>query len=286
MSKPIVAIQGQEHSYHDIARRQYFKNGHELLYRDDFKDIFADVNEGRADYAVVAIENSLYGSINQVYDLLLKHKLWITGEIYLRIHHCLLGLEEAQLKDIHAVHSHPLALAQSEDFLDDTLPQAERFEHHDTAGSAADVAQWGDTNKAAIASRQAAEAYGLNILARGIETNPQNYTRFIVLQSQPPDQPSKTSTRNSKHDKSSIILYTAHQPGALHRALGVFADLGINLSKLESRPIIGRAWHYMFYIDFDAGLQSEPARQAVQQLQNLDNDVIELGSYRQGTVVE
>lgn len=277
MDKPTVSIQGHPGSFHDIARRRYFPNGHHLRCRDDFKDIFSDIHTDVADYAVVAIENSLYGSINQVYDLLLKHRFWIRGEIYLRIRHCLLAPPGGSIANIREVHSHPLAFAQCEEYLDEVLPRAVRFEHHDTAAGAADVATWGDAGKATIASQEAAELHGLDILDSGIETNHQNYTRFIVLQKSPGPDP--------EADKSSIILYTAHQPGALYRALGVFAEHRINLSKLESRPIVGRAWHYMFYIDLEAGLDESRTRQALEQLTDMGNDITELGSYQQSNIM-
>lgn len=274
MNRATVSIQGHPGSYHDIARRQYFRNGHRLQCRDDFKDVFHDIGTGGADFAVAAVENSLYGSINQVYDLLLKHRFWVCGEIYLHIQHCLLGIPGSSPGGIREVYSHPLALAQCEDYLDDTLTQAMRFERHDTAGSAADIAAWNETHRAAIASREAGEMHGLQVIATDIETNPQNYTRFIVMQ-KPPGQ-------DARANKSSIILYTAHEPGALYRALGVFADHDINLSKLESRPIIGKAWHYMFYIDIETGLQETRAQNAVSELERMGNEVITLGSYQSG----
>lgn len=278
MKQPTVSIQGHPGSYHDIARRQYFQNGHQLLPRDDFKTIFSDITNGDATYAVIAIENSLYGSINQVYDLLLKHRLWICGEIYLRIQHYLLGTQNSGLDAVQEVHSHPLALAQCEEYLDRTLSHAVRFEHHDTAASAADVAGWNDPAKAAIASSEAARLHGLKPLDSDIETNPHNYTRFIVLQKNP--------DRSAQTDKSSIILYTAHEPGALYRALGVFADHDINLSKLESRPIIGKAWHYMFYIDLEAGLEETRTVRTLEALEHAGNEIITLGAYRSGEMPE
>ncbi|CAN5634988.1 prephenate dehydratase [soil metagenome] len=272
---PVISIQGHPGSFHDIARRKYFKNGHDLLCRDDFKRIFKDIQEGSADFAVIAAENSLYGSLHQVYDLLQKHRHWISGEIYLRIEHCLLGVEGAEAAGIKEVHSHPIALAQCEEYLDTVLFNAERFEHHDTAASAANVAQWNDTSKAAIASQEAGKLHGLKTIAKNVETNKHNYTRFIVLQK-------KRSDTAQTSDKSSIILYTDHQPGALHRALGVFAEFEINLTKLESRPIIGKAWHYMFYIDFEAGLHEARTLQAFGKLKSTGNQIIELGSYLRG----
>lgn len=268
----IVSIQGHAGSYHDAARCQYFSGSHELLCRDTFRDVFADVTEGRADYAVTAIENSLYGSINEVYDLLLKHRLWISGELYTRIHHCLLGTRsDIDLEDISEVHSHPIAFAQCDDFLHDYLPHTLRLAEDDTALSAKLVAGEGATGKAAIASEHAARLHGLQLLRSGIESNGQNYTRFIVLQSEP--------FNREDADKSFIILRTDHAPGALYKALGEFYDQDINLTKLESQPIPGRVWQYQFYLDFAAGLDEPRTQTVLENLRSRNCHVIELGSY-------
>lgn len=280
MSKPIVSIQGYPGSYHDIAQHKYFKKQHSLLSRDTFKQVFDDLASRRADYAAVAIENSLFGSINEVYDLLLKHRFWISGEIYLRIHHCLVAIKGAKLDQISEVHSHRVALAQCEDYLNKTLWHAERFESHDTALSAEDVARWHSPHKAAVASTQAAKLHKLSILARNIETNKQNYTRFIVLQRQP------KRDRLANKTSLAITMPTDRKAGALYRALGAFAQNGVNLSKLESRPLVGKAWHYIFYVDFDCGLEDSATKAAFEQLKQLGEYKIQvLGSYRTGQVI-
>lgn len=267
-----VSIQGNTGSYHDIARQTYFHNGHELLCRDTFAEVFADVSEGRADYALVAIENSLYGSINEVYDLLLKHHLWIIGEVYTRIHHCLLGVDaDVNLEDITEVYSHPIAFAQCEDFLHESLGRAIRVAEDDTAGSAELIARESSPYKTAIASRQASELHGLNVLQSGIETNEQNYTRFIVLQKERLDNP--------QADKSSIIMRTDHSPGALYKALGEFYEQDINLTKLESRPITGKVWKYQFYVDFAAGLHEERSQTVLTNLRARGCTITGLGTY-------
>ncbi len=268
-----VAIQGQSASFHDIAAQQYLGHNIELVACDTFAQVFAALASKKADKAVVAIENSLFGSINEVYNLLLKRKFWISGEVFLRISQCLIGLPGSKISDITEVHSHPVALAQCEDYLDSKLAQAERFEHHDTAGSVADIKRWGDPAKAAIASAGAAKLHGMSVLARGIETNKQNYTRFVILDAK------RTDDKNAT--KTSMVLTAQHKPGALYRALGVFADLNMNLTKLQSRPVIGRAWHYMFYLDVVA---SEPnaLSLALKQLKQQGCEVIILGSYKSG----
>ena len=271
----IVAIQGQPGSYHDVARKRYFDNGHELLCRDTFAAVFSDVASGQADYGLVAIENSLYGSINDVYDLLLKHRLWIGGEVYTTIHHCLLGTDaDIDIADIQTVHSHALAFAQCEDYLTDQLPQAQRSVEADTAGSAALVARHANPHVCAIASREAAALHDLVIVAADIESNPHNYTRFIVLQRHPHTE--------EQADKTSIILRTDHKPGSLYKALGAFYDHNINLAKLESRPIVGTVWDYQFYLDFEAGLHKPRVEQTLDQLRSTGCEIIELGTYIAG----
>lgn len=273
MSKRIIAIQGQAASFHDVAARNYFGDDIEIYPCElPFRRVFEALEDGKADYAVCAIENSLYGTINEVYDLLLTKRPWICGEVYLHIEQCLIGLPGTELADITEVYSHPVALSQCEEFLDTHLPQAKRFEQHDTAGSVAEVARQGDKRKAAIASAAAAELHGLEVLRRGIETNHQNYTRFVVLTREQMDQREST--------KSSIVIETPHQPGSLHQALGAFADNGISLTLLTSRPIIGKPQSYMFYVDFTAGLHDVAAKNALLRLGDLGCTVTTLGSYR------
>ena len=267
-----VAIQGQHASFHDIVARRYFGEEIKIIACDTFAQVFAALEKNKAKNAVVAIENSLFGSINEVYDLLLSKKFWIGGEVYLRISQCLIGLPGSNVKDISEVHSHPVALAQCVNYLDTKLPSAVRFEHHDTAGSVADIKKWGDSTKAAIASAEAAKLHGMKILAKDIETNKQNYTRFVTLD--------KKAVMTKGADKTSLVMTTDHKPGALYHALGVFARHNINLTKLQSRPIISRAWHYMFYIDVDAGLQKLEFQQALDELKNQDCKLTLLGSYK------
>jgi len=273
MSK-VIAIQGETASFHAIAAEQYFDDDITFVSCQTFAETFAALRDDKVDFVLSAIENSLFGSINEVYDLLLKDQFWICGEIYLRIEQCLIGLPDANLKGIKEVHSHPVALAQCEAYLDKNLPDAERFEHHDTAGSVADVKKWADSSKAAIASAAAAEHYGMKVLAHEIETNKQNYTRFVVL--------SKDKTKDAKANKTSLILSTDHTPGALYNALGAFAKRELNLSKLQSRPIIGKAWHYIFYADVAASAQSKQFQAALDELTAQKCEVTVLGSYVSG----
>lgn len=269
-----IAIQGAQASFHDIATRQYFGDANARVFCDTFSDTFAALANDSADYALCAIENSLYGSINEVYDLLVANEFHIIGEVYLRIEQCLIGLPGTQLDEITEVHSHPVALAQCEQYLDDVLPDAVRMEYHDTAASVQMVASLQDKSIAAIASSQAAELYGMQILAHSIETDTQNYTRFVVL--------SKQQNDHTDTDKTSLVLKTDNSPGALHRALGCFANRGINLTKLQSRPVIGSAWKYVFYIDVAVGAIDSACVDALAELDAQNCQVTLLGSYQSG----
>lgn len=271
-----VAIQGQEGSYHDQAAHQFVDGDFELVPQETFRKTFQALQDDDADMAIVAIENSLFGSINSVYDMLLEYGFWVSGEVYLRIEHCLIGLPGAGTESIREVHTQLEAMAQCENFLDDKLPRAKRMEHHDTAASVQDVKKWNDPTKAAIASEAAAEIHGLKILEKGIQDNKQNYTRFVVLSKQQPI--------NAKTNKTSIVLTTKSdtKAGALHKALGAFAEQDINLLMLQSRPIVGKAWHYLFYIDIESGHETPGAKQAITALHDLGFDVKILGSYHSG----
>lgn len=270
-----IAIQGVKASFHDIAATQFFGKDVCTVSYDTFRDTFGAVKTGYANYAVCAIENSLYGSINEVYDLLVKNHFYITGEIYLRIEQCLIGLPGSQISEIKEVHSHFIALAQCEAYLDKVLPMAKKLEHHDTAASVEKIKNIGNSSFAAIASREAAELFGMEILAEEIETDKQNYTRFIVL------EPKALDISNA--NKTSIIIKTSHKPGALYEALGAFAKQDINLSKLQSRPIIGKAWHYIFYVDVNAGSKDPALIEALKDLANQNCETKILGSYIAGT---
>lgn len=271
-----VAIQGQKASFHDIAARKYFSEDIEVVACDSFEECFDAAESGRADVAVVAIENSLYGSINPVYDSLLKHSLRITGEIYLHIEQCLIGLPDAGLNDISEVHSQIMALAQSKEYLKKNLPKSRHIEEYDTTASVELVKNIGKIHKAAIASSEAARQYGMKIIVRGIETNKQNYTRFVVLDPNP--------AHVEGANKTSMILRTPMdtKPGALYRALGVFAKRGVNLFLLHSRPIKETAWHYMFYLDVGDDAATDGMAAALSELDAQGCEVTILGSYKNG----
>lgn len=268
-----VAIQGIKESFHAIAAYSLFSQDINLKECLSFNDVFSAVKNGESDYGVVAIENSLYGSINDTYDLLVKNDLYICGEAYEQISLYLLGVPNSKLEDITDVYSHPAALGEASDFLDLKLPSASRHEYSDTALSAKFVADSKDNTKAAIAGKLAANAYNVKTLASNIESHKHNYTRFILIAREP-------SSPTPGHIKSTIVFQTGNAPGSLYQALGVFAERKISLTKLESRPIVGKAWRYMYYADieanFDAKIHSE--------LSNVASNVRLLGSYPAGSI--
>lgn len=273
MSKTI-AIQGDQASFHDIAAAQFFGAESERVFCGSFSETFAALATDKADYALCAIENSLYGSINDVYDLLFTYNFCIVGEVYLRIEQCLIGMPGAQLAEISEVYSHPVALAQCERYLDTMLSDAKRMEHHDTAASVELVSTLQQKSVAAIAGRQAAELYKMEILAPSIETDTQNYTRFVVLSKQPDSV--------KKPTKTSLVIKTGHTSGALYAALGCFAKRAINLTKLQSRPVTGSVWNYIFYIDVAIGRNAKEFQQAIDELDKQGCQVTILGSYQSG----
>lgn len=267
-----VAIQGQIASYHHQAAKQFFGKDVDILPCDTFKIAFQAVMDKKVDRAVIAIENSLYGAINPVYDLLLKNRLWVSGEVNLRIRHCLIGLPGADKTNLDEIYSQIMALAQCENYLDTKFADAKHIEHHDTVASVELVKKLGDKSKAAIASEASAKLYNMEILDKEIEDNKQNYTRFLVLQKNPVD--------NTDSNKTSLALVTSHKPGSLYRALGVFDKYRINLTKLQSRPIKNKAWQYLFYVDVEQGIKSDRLQKAIDDLEIQGCETIVLGSYK------
>lgn len=262
-----IAIQGEKASFHDAAARSWFSGSISLIPCETFSEVFGSLNRHEADAAVVAIENSLYGGINQVYDLIESHGYPIVGEIHLPIHHQLIGTPGAEITHIY---SHPVALAQCEDYLETHYPSAEKIEYYDTAAAVEFVKEKADPNLAAIASTEAATLHDMPILKQNIEDNPANFTRFLVI------QPEGKAPKDA--DRTSLVITTNHTPGALAKVLTVFADMGINLSKLQSRPIIGKPWKYRFYLVLDtAGDQLQSALKAIEPL---TDTVTILGEYK------
>ncbi|MEM2972244.1 MAG: prephenate dehydratase [Candidatus Bathyarchaeia archaeon] len=264
-----VVFQGEIGAYSEMAVYKHFGSEVQVIPCKRFSDVFRSVEMGEADYGVVPVENSIEGSVNQVYDLFLEYNLKVCGEVILKIDHCLLANYGATLDSIKVVYSHPQALAQCTNFLEKL--GCELLSTYDTAGSVKLIKEKGVKDAAAVASERAAKIYGMKILARNISDNPDNYTRFFVL--------SKEDAAPSENDKTSIIFAVKHFPGALYKALEEFAIREINLTKIESRPTKRRPWEYNFYLDFE-GHQSEPkCAEALEKLRDKAVFVKILGSY-------
>ena len=269
----IIAFQGEPGAYSELAAYEYFGDQISTLPCPAFEDVFAAVANGQATHGLLPIENSLAGSIHRNYDLLLESSLQIVGEYHLRVSHCLMALPGATLEELRQVYSHPQALAQCQGRLRQMglKPVAAA----DTAGSARLVSQRGERSIAALASKRAATVYGLEILQEGMEDNPANYTRFLAVT--PPGD--ETPPERTGDFKTSIVFNLRNEPGALFKALSVFALRDIDLTKIESRPIQGRPWEYMFYIDFTGHAQTTTGQRALDHLAELAPFLRVLGSY-------
>lgn len=270
-----VAYQGVEGSYsHLTAQRRYAGTAEGVLLEgfETFREAAGAVREGRADRALLPIENTTAGSINETYDLLAEGGLTITAEAVSHIEHCLLGLPGARVEELRLVLSHPQGLLQCEDFLR-ASPWIRTQAEFDTAGSARKVRDRNDPTVAAIAADSAARVYGLEVLRRGIQSQAGNYTRFVELAREPvpfpPDAPAKTA----------LLVATPHRPGALAEVLGVFSRRGVNLAKLESRPIPGSPFQYRFYLDLEGHAVREPVRGALEEVEPLTVELRVLGSF-------
>lgn len=271
---PLVAFQGEPGAYSELAAMEYFSSHIQTLPCPTFDALFEAVSSQRCKFGVAPIENSLAGSIHRNYDLMLRYEnLHIVGEYHLRVQHFLLALPGAKMSDIIRVHSHPQALAQCEANLDRLGLQREA--EADTAGSARLVRERGDLQAAAIASRRAAEVYGLQILLENLEDNPANFTRFVALAL----TPAQVADPENGDYKTSIVFSLQNRPGALFKALSVFALRDIDLTKLESRPIPGKPWEYLFYIDFAGHAASRNCNRALDHLSELAPFLRILGSY-------
>ena len=249
VAAPRVVYQGEPGAYSEQAALDLFGERAGTAGLEQFEDCFLALREGRADYAVLPIENSSTGAIRQIYDLLTQYECYVVGETAVKVEHCLMALPGATLGSITHVYSHEQGLFQCERYLN-AHPGWKQVPQADTAGSAKMVADSGDLTRAAICSARAAQLYGLNILARGINHNTHNTTRFVVVSPKLELRPGA--------DKISTLFVLPHQVGSLHEVLTVFAVHGLNMVKLESRPLPGQSWQYMFFLEF-TGAPGDPA---------------------------
>ncbi|MGH9535136.1 MAG: prephenate dehydratase [Terriglobales bacterium] len=277
-----VAIQGEKGSFSEAAvHRVLGRSAVQLLCCASFADVFTALRRGTAQTAVIPIENTLAGSVAANYDLLRREAVTIVAETNLRIRHQLIAPPGVSARAIRRVLSHPVALDQCRRFLS-RHTRWEAVPFYDTAGSVQYILEQGLRDAAAIAGEPAAKAYGARILAANIEDNPRNFTRFLRLlpaaAAQRRGLPPTPAPRAGAY-KVSVVFATRNQPGALCRALSVFAVRGIDLSRIESRPTPGRPWEYSFYLDFFGSLARPAVRRALQDLAAVSDEVKVLGSY-------
>jgi prephenate dehydratase len=265
-----VAFQGEAGAYSEAAASEHFSFPIETIPQSSFEAVFQSVVEGDCEAGLIPIENSLAGSIHHNYDLLLRHDLHVIGEHFLPIHHCLISHPGVGLGEIRKIISHPQALAQCYAYLR-SLPGVISEPVYDTAGSVKILRQGEDRTLAAIASRRAAELYGMHILAENIEDHETNITRFLIIAPAP--------AAPGKDAKTSIVFSLDNQPGALFKALSVFALRNIDLTKIESRPLVGKPWEYLFYIDFAGSTEDIVTTRALSHLGEYAVMLRVLGSY-------
>jgi len=268
-----VMFQGIAGAYSEEAIHQFFGSQVTSVPSASFAEMFTAAEAGEAKYAMLPMENSIAGTVNQSYELLMEHDLRIYGEVILRVEHMLLAPPGTSLSQVKTVRSHPQALTQCQRYITSQglIPQTAI----DTAASARYLAQSPEKGVAVIASRLAGELYGLEILTRNIEDFPFNYTRFFVL--------SLEESPWAQRCKTSLVFTTPHQPGALYACIGELSRRGINLTKLESRPRVNRPWQYMFYLDFVGHYKDSECEAAILGLLHRSSFVKLLGSYPAAT---
>lgn len=277
----VIAFQGERGAFSEEATRKLLGDSVEVLPCPRFEDVFRSLQEGRAEGAVVPIENTLAGSVHENYDHLVNFEFPIVAETSVRIVHHLMAPKGVTFSKIRRVFSHPVALNQCLDFFARN-PQIERIPHYDTAGSAKMVVEKGLADAGAIASAVAAQIYGARILRRSIESDRQNFTRFFLLRR--PEYARHHAAKEGPNTvwKTSLVFSTRNVPGALFRALSAFALRDLNLTKIESRPLRGKPWEYLFYVDFLGRDSSTNAQNALHHLREIADMLRVLGCYPKG----
>jgi prephenate dehydratase len=276
--KKKVAIQGVAGSYHDMAARNYFEGEDiDIVPCNTFKDVISVVKKDPSILGLMAIENTIAGSLLQNHELIRESGLVVVGEYKLRISHSLVAMPDVDIHDIKEINSHPIALMQCTEFLD-TLPGVKVVEAEDTALSALWIKENGLRDHAAICGKHAAEIYGMKVLAEGIETNKRNFTRFLLI-----TDPWKVDefVTDSDKNKASLVFALPHSSGTLSKVLSVLSFYDMNLTKIQSLPIIGREWEYLFYINLTF-VDYLRYKQALDAIRPLTKDLKILGEYAEG----
>lgn len=270
-----VSYQGTRGAYSHQAAMRHFGERYDDVRCTGYKTFemaAVAVEEGRADVAILPIENTTAGSINDTYDLLAEKSLHITGEEVLHVNHCLMACEAVDIDRIRRVYSHPQAISQCSRFLV-SLPHCSVEPYTDTAMAAQKISEEGDPSQAAIASSYAAEIYGLQIIGKNLANQEGNYTRFVIVSPEPVVCDPRIRT------KTSLLLATVHKKGALLQCLKVLDEYGINMTKLESRPLIGKPWQYLFYVDVEGNKEESQLRQALKEMEDQAAHFKILGCY-------
>lgn len=266
-----IAIQGIVGSFHEEAAHRYFKQEEiEIIECRTFRKVCQMVDSDKVDYAVMAIENAIAGSLLENYGLMRDFHLRIIGEIYVRIKMNLMALPGVKIEDIKEIHSHPIAIKQCAEYIDSAFGEISLDDNFDTAGAAKDIAKKQLKDVASIGNERTAEIYGLNILERGIETNKRNYTRFLVL--------SKHNVVSEESNKASLCFEVGHYCGALASVLDIFAEYKINLSKIQSVPIVGKPQEYAFHVDVEWTNNSD-YEEAIHKVLKTVSSLTVLGEY-------
>ena len=274
----VVGYQGTEGAYSQLAAMHHFARAVELVRcvgYHSFREMLEALKAREVDYAVLPIENSIAGSINESYDLLAEMGLSLVGEEFQPIAHCLIGAADVAVTDIRRVYSHHVALAQCGEFLE-TLEDCHVEAFVDTAMAVEKVKQDADPAQAAIASEEAAALHGLPVLRRNIADHPENYTRMVIVASEPAHHERGVAC------KTSLIFSTIHEQGALARCIAIFAERGLNLTKIESRPKPDTPFEYIFYVDFEGSVDRETTQAALRDLESVTTFLKVLGSYPVG----
>lgn len=265
---PVVGFQGEIGAYSEKAINLYFSKANSKAYKT-FSDLFDALENEQIELAILPIENSIEGSVTESYELLLKSKVTVVGEINVKIEHCLISHHDTSKDDIDVIYSHTQALGQCKAYLKNSGCDA--VTTYDTAGSVKMIKEKNMKRAAAIASKDAAKLYDMSVIEENIQDHEDNFTRFFCL--------SKIPTKSTGNDKTSIVFSAGDVAGSLYKALKEFADGDINLTKLESRLTRKKAWEYNFYLDFEGHIDDENCKKAIQELVNLGSSVKILGSY-------
>jgi prephenate dehydratase len=262
-----ISFQGERGAYSEAACALFFEDEIETIPCSTFANALKNTENDASDYSILPVENSLEGSVGESNDLLLSTKLYVTGEVYHRIHHCLIGT--GSIGDIDTVYSHPQALGQCKQFIQEnslkTIPS------YDTAGSVKIIKDLNKNNVACIASKDAAEIFDVPIIQEGVEDNTNNYTRFLIF--------SKEKSNTTENSKTSIIFSVKHESGALYQIINEFYQQKINLTKIESRPNKNTTWEYNFYVDFEGHQDDSTIKDVLQKLRYNTTFLKILGSY-------